>query len=144
MSRLNSITHAIKARLEEIPDLAGKVVIFHRKSIKSEFESRMQKAKGMAVIVRLLDADNTSREKVRPRFAGNFTVAVFRAPGLTLKDAEESDALIQSIADQLHGWWPESIPSNGLIWVDVTGITFPEDPDYEIAVLNIEAPRKTS
>lgn len=144
MARLNSISHAIKARLEEIPDLAGKVVIFHRKSIKSEFESRMQKAKGMAVIVRLLDAENTSSEKVKPRFSGSYTVSIFRSPALTAKDAEESDEMIQAIADQLHGWWPESIPSNGLIWVDVTGITFPEDPDYEIAVLNIEAPRKTS
>ena len=141
MSRLRSITLAIKDRIEEINGLAGSVVVYHRKNIASEFDARMGKAKGMVVIVRLLGGKNRTRGKVIPRFSGNITVSLFMEPALTRQDAQEEDLIIEKIAEKLHGWWPESIPSNGRIWVDADTITFPDDPDYDVSVLTLQAPR---
>lgn len=141
MSRLRSIALAIKDRLEEIESLAGSVVVYHRKNIVSEFEARMGKAKGKIVIIRLISGKNQTRGKVIPRFAGNFTVSLFLEPALTKQDAQDEDLIIEQIAAQLHGWWPESIPSNGMIWCDADSITFPDDPDYDASVLALQAPK---
>jgi hypothetical protein len=141
MPRLRTIAHAIKERIEEIEELYGSVVVYHRKNIISEFESLMGKAKGKAVIVRLLDARNTSRAKTIARFSGKYTVSLILAPMLSRQDAVEADLLIETIAEKLHGWWPETIPSNGLVWLDVDSITFPDDPDYDVSVLTLQAPK---
>lgn len=141
MSRLRSIALAIKDRLEEVEALKGSVVVYHRKNIASEFEMRMKKVKGMAVIIRLINGKNQTRGKINPRFAGNYTVSVFREPALTKQDAESEDLLIEQIAAQLHGWWPDSIPSNGMIYVDTDAINFPDDPDYDVSVLTLQAPK---
>jgi len=144
MPRLRTIALAIKDRLEEIDGLDGNVVVFHRKSIASEFESRMAKAKGLAVIVRLISGSNESRRKAVPRFSGNYTVSLVMVPALTKADVASADDLIEAIAEKLHGWWPESIPSNGIIYCDAASITFPEDPDYDVAVLTLDAPGKSN
>lgn len=141
MSRLRSIALAIKDRLEEIESLAGKVVVYHRKNIASEFDARMGKAKGKVVIIRLVSGKNTTRGKLIPRFAGNFTISLVMEPALTKQDAQDEDLIIEAIAAQLHGWWPASIPSNGAIWCDADSITFPDDPDYDVSVLTLQAPR---
>lgn len=141
MSRLRTIAHAIKERIEEIEEFYGSVVVFHRKNIVSEFESRMGKAKGKVVIVRLLDASNTSRGKTTARFSGKYTVSLIIEPALSRQDATDADLLIETIAEKLHGWWPETIPSNGLVWLDVSTITFPEDPNYDVSVLTLQAPK---
>lgn len=144
MSRLNTIAIAIKDRIEEIDSLFGCVIVYHRKNIASEFEARMGKAKGKAVIVRLIEGKNTSRGKTTARFSGKYTVSVILEPALNRKDAYDTDLLIESIAEKLHGWWPEeSIPSNGLIWCDADSITFPEDPEYDVSVLTLQAPKIT-
>lgn len=141
MSRLRSIALAIKDRLEEIDGLIGSVVVYQRKNIAREFEARMGKAKGKVVIIRLLDARNTSRNKATPRFSGKYTISVVIEPALTRQDAQDADLLIETIAEKLHGWWPETIPSNGIIWCDADTITFPEDPDYDVSVLTLQAPK---
>lgn len=141
MSRLRSIALAIKDRIEEIDALHGSVIVYHRKNIASEFELRMGKAKGKAVIVRLIDGKNTSRHKTTPRFSGKYTVTLVMEPALARQDAQDADLIIEAIAEQLHGWWPEHIPSNGIIWCDADTITFPEDPDYDISVLTLQAPK---
>lgn len=141
MSRLRSIALAIKDRLEEIDGLSGSVVVYQRKNIAREFEARMGKAKGKVVIIRLLDARNTSRNKATPRFSGKYTISVVIEPALTRQDAQDADLLIETIAEKLHGWWPETIPSNGIIWCDADTITFPEDPDYDVSVLTLQAPK---
>lgn len=141
MSRLRSIALAIKDRIEEIDDLRGSVIVYHRKNIASEFEARMSKAKGKVVIVRLIDGRNTTRNKTTPRFSGKYTVSVILEPALTRQDAQDTDLIIEGIAAKLHGWWPESIPSNGIIWCDADTITFPDDPDYDVSVLTLQAPK---
>jgi hypothetical protein len=132
---------AIKERLEEIPTLAGSVVVYHRKNIASEFDARMGKAKGKVVIVRLISGKNQTRGKLLPRFAGNFTISLILEPALTKQDLQDVDLIIEQIASKLHGWWPDSIPSNGMIWVDADAITFPDDPDYDVSVLTLQAPK---
>lgn len=141
MPRLRTIAYAIKERIEEIQELHGSVLVYHRKNIASEFEARMGKAKGKVVIVRLLDARNTSRAKTTARFSGKYTVSLILEPALSRQDAVEADLLIETIAEKLHGWWPETIPSNGLVWCDVDSITFPDDPDYDVSVLTLQAPK---
>lgn len=140
MSRPKTIGFAIVQRIEEIPELAGKVVFFRRSDIESEFTKRMSKGRGLAVIVRLVGAPNLTPEKQTARFGGNYTVALFTSPTLTAKDAKDTDALMQEIADKLHGWWPEEVPSNGLMRCACGTITFPEDPQYDVAALPVEAP----
>ncbi|WP_193211350.1 hypothetical protein [Luteolibacter marinus] len=53
MTRFRSIAEAIKARLEEIPEIAGRVIVYRRSDIESEFTKRMNKARGKAVVVRI-------------------------------------------------------------------------------------------
>lgn len=141
MPRLRTIAIAIKDRIEEIEEFAGCVIVYHRKNIASEFEARMGKAKGKVVIVRLLDARNTSRNKPTARFSGKYTVSLVLEPALTRQASLDTDLLIETIAEKLHGWWPEAIPSNGLAWCDVDTITFPDDPDYDVSVLTLQAPK---
>lgn len=143
MSKLQAIAIAIKDRIEEIEGLAGSVIVYHRKNIASEFESRMGKVKGKVVIVRLIEATNTSRNKLLSRFSGTYTVSVILDPALTKQDAQDVDLIIEGIAGKLHGWWPSSIPSNGIIFCDVDKITFPEDPDYQVSVLTLQAPKQS-
>jgi len=133
----------MKDRIEEIADLEGSVVVYHRKSISSEFETRMSKAKGKAVIVRLLSAKNTSRNQLTCRLSGNYTVTLFIHPALTPQEVLEADTLMDSIREKLQGWWPESTPSAGNVWCDIESQGFPEDPDYDCSVFFIQAPKST-
>ena len=143
MSRLKSIAFAIKERIEEIDELAGAVVVYNPSSIESEFERRMGKLKGKLAIVRLTTAKNTSRNKTSARFSGTYTVSLFTTPILNQKDAKDSDDLMDEIVDKLHGWWPESIPSNGIVWADADTLTYQDDPQFDVTVLKLECPRQT-
>jgi hypothetical protein len=140
MSRLRSIALAIQSRIEEIPELAKNVVVFRRSDIETEFEKRMGKTAGKVVIVRLISGKNTSPNKLKPRFSGSLTVSLFTVPLLTQKDAKDSDALMDEIATKLHGWWPDSVPSNGAIWLSADTLTFPQDALYDVSVLSVNAP----
>ena len=144
MSRLRTIAFAMKNRLEEVPELKGKVVVFRRADIESQFETRMGKTRGRCVVIRLIRGKNTSPNKLKARFAGTYTVTLFTVPLLTQKDGEDADDLMQAIIDQLHGWWPDNVPSNGTIWCNTDSLTFPEDPAYDIASLLVEAPRTSN
>lgn len=144
MSRLISLSLAIKDRLETIPGLEDCVVVFTRKNIASEFTKRMGTIKGKIVIVRLISARNVSKQKLIARYSGTYSVSLIMEPALTELDAQSTDLIIEAIADSLHGYWPESIPSpTGLFWMEAGDITFPEDPDYQVAVLTVTAPRQT-
>jgi len=140
MSRPKTIGFAIVARIEEIPELAGKVIFFRRADIESEFLKRMNKTAGKAVLVRLVGAPNLTPDKQTARYGGSYTVELFTAPTLTAKDAKDADELMQLIADKLHGWWPSEVPSNGLMRCSCGTITFPDDPQFDVAVLPVEAP----
>ncbi|MCW1885630.1 hypothetical protein OKA04_12900 [Luteolibacter flavescens] len=140
MSRLRTLAHAMKARIEEIPDLAGSVVVFHRSNVETEFEKRMAKTRGRCVVIRLIRGKNQTRDKVKPRFRGTYSVTLFTVPVLTQKDANNSDALMELIVGKLHGWWPAAVPSNGSIWLDCDSITYPEDTEYDVSVLTVETP----
>lgn len=143
MSRLRSIALAIAGRIEEIPELAGKVVVWGRGDLESEFKKRAEQTMGRCVIVRLLDGKNTSKSKTIARMGGSYTVTLFAVPLLTQKDAMDSDALMDAIIDKIHGWWPPSIPSNGIIWCEVDTMDYPDHPSYEVSVLTIKAPQTT-
>ena len=140
MSRLRTLAFAIKERLEEVPELAGKVVLFRRADIETEFEKRMAKSRGRCVVVRLIRGRNASRDKLKARFGGTFTVSLFSAPLLTQGEAKDADELMDEIVARLHGWWPDAVPSNGAMWCECDAISFPEDPDYDVAVLTVETP----
>ena len=142
MSRLKSIAHAIKTRIEEIPELLGKVVVYDSSSVEAEFDQRMGKAKGKVVIVRLLTGTNTSKQKTKARFSGKYTVSLFTSPVLNAKDAKDNDALMDEIIELLHGWWPASIPSSGSIWCSTDLLTFPDDPQFDVTVLTLDAPKQ--
>lgn len=144
MSRPKTIGLAIVERLEEISELTGKVVYFQARTIEDEFTRRMAKASGKAVVVRLVEAVNQTPGKQTIRYAGKYTVSLFLAPTLTAKDAKDSDDLMEEIVEKLHGWWPDEVASNGLFRVACGTQTFPESAEYEIAVLNVEAPASTS
>src|SRR5204862_130409 len=81
------------------------------------------KAKGKVVIVRLISGKNNTRGKVIPRFASSFTISLLMEPALTKQDAQDVDLIIEAIAAKLHGWWPESMPFNGMIWMEAEKIT---------------------
>jgi hypothetical protein len=144
MSRPKTIGFAIVERLQEIEELNGNVIFFRRHDIESEFNRRMGKARGRAVVVRLVKATNISQDRRDVLFGGSYTVSLFSSPLLTLKDAKDADALMQEIAGKLQGWWPDNVPSNGLMRCGCGEITFPEDPDFDIAVMPVTAPYQTS
>lgn len=144
MSRPKTIGLAIVARLEEIEELTGKVFYYQTRTVEDEFNRRMGRARGKAVIVRLIKAPNLATDRRSVRFGGSFTVSLFASPTLTAKDAKDSDELIQEIAEKLQGWWPEEVASNGMSYCNCGDITFPDDPDFEVSVLPVSAPSKSS
>ena len=139
MTRLRTIAEAIKTRLEEVPGLSGKVVVLRRATIDTEFDKRMNKVKGRAVIVRLLGARNIGKAK-SSFYVGTFTVSLFTVPLLTQKDVEDVDDLMTAIEGKLQGWWPENVPSNSVMWMNCDGITYPDDRAYDVSVLTVNAP----
>jgi hypothetical protein len=139
MSRLRSIAYAIKERLEEIPELTGKVIVYKRSDIESEFEKRMQKTRGKAVIIRVLSAKNEGRAK-RSYFTGIITISLFMVPLLTAKDAKDADDLIAEIEGKVHGWWPASIPSNNAVWLKSESLAFPDADQFDVSVLTLKTP----
>ncbi len=144
MSRLRSIALAMKDRIEEIADLKGNVVVYHLKNIESEFDSRMARAKGKAVIIRLLSATNVSRHQRTCRLSGAYTVTLFIHPALTPQDVLEADILMDAIREKIQGWWPADIePKNDSVWCDIESQAFPEHPVYDCSVFAIQAPKST-
>lgn len=137
MSRLRTIAECMKDRLEEIPELAGKVVIYRRSDIESEFQKRMEKAKGKAVVIRLISGKNESQGKAKARFSGSYTVTLFTVPVLTQGDAKDADSLMDEITAKIQGWWPPSVPSNGTIYLQTGALTFPDDADYDVSNLTV-------
>lgn len=141
MSRIRTIAFAIKDRLEEIPELKGKVVVYRRADIESEFEKRMVKTRGKCGIVRAISRKNRSNTGAA-NIQSVFTISIFSTPLLTQKDAKDADALIESIEEKLQGWWPENIPSaGGLFRIHCDTTTYPDDPSYDVAVMTIQAPK---
>lgn len=140
MTRLRSIALAIKSRLEEIPELAGSVVLFRRSDIESEFEKRMGKTSGRVAIIRVLDGKNTSSSK-SSFYVCTITVALFTVPVLTASDARDADDLMADIEQKLHGWWPATVPHNGAVWLTAESITFPHDDMFDVAVLTLKTPK---
>lgn len=144
MSRLLSISYAIKDRLETIPGLEDCVVIYTHKNFESEFNQKMNKVKGKCVLVDLLSARNTSKEKLRARYSGVFAVSLFIEPALNAVDAQATDLIIEAIAASLHGYWPASIPTNGLEFFECGDISFPDNQQYQVALIEVIAPRQSS
>jgi hypothetical protein len=141
MSRLRSIAVAIAERLEEIPELSGKIVVWGRGDIESEIDKRMLKTGGLCVVVRLISGKQLSKGKTTARMGGSYTVTLLSVPVLTQKDIKDSDALMDSIISALHGWWPDSIPSNGVVWCEAEALSYPDVPQYDVTLLTLNAPQ---
>jgi len=144
MSRPKTIGFAIVERLEEIEELAGRVFYFQARTAESEFTKRMGKARGRAVVVRLVKATNISQTHREAFYGGSFTVSLFSSSLLTSKEAKDTDALMQEIANKLQGWWPGNVPSNGIMFCRCGDITFPDDPDFDVAVMPVDAPHQSA
>ena len=144
MFRLNAIAFAIKKRLEESPELKGKVVVLSEIDIESKFRIRMEKMGGACVVVRLLEGKNFSRNKLKVRFAGAYTVTLFMSKFSNQSEVALADRLLEEIPTKIHGWWPDEIPSNGVMYCDIENVKFPEDTPYYVAVLTVYAPRTTN
>lgn len=129
----------MKTRLEEIPELAGNVVVYRRYDIESQFERRMTKTRGRCAIIRFTRAKNTGGRK-KSFYAGTFTVALFLAPLLNQREEKDADDFAADIDAKLHGWWPESIPSNGVMQLDIEDISFPDDPQYDVTLFVLKSP----
>jgi len=139
MTRFRTIAQAMQARLEEIPSLAGKVVVYRRSDIESEFTRRMNKARGKAVVIRIISARNAKDGKVS-FYAGRYSVTLFTVPLLTQKDAEDADDLMTAIEAKLQGWWPTGVSSNKAMWLQCGDVTYPDDEAYDITQLTVSAP----
>lgn len=145
MLRLRTIARAMKTRLEEIPELQGKVVVFFRANIASEFEKRMSKAKGRAVIIRLPSGKNSGGKSKSSFWTGSYAIDLFTVPLLTQKDVKDADDLMTAIEEKLQGWWPEEVASNRSMWITCDGITFDaatgkDGTVYDLATLTVLAP----
>jgi len=145
MSSFTTLAFDIQERIETIPDLKGHVFVGSalEPSMDAEITRRLTKAGGKAVIVQFLRANNTKRQKVKARFASSFVIQLYHQPLITRKDAVKADALAEQIAELLHGWWPETIPSNGLWWCDVSDIVRPPDRN-DLFLITLDAPRTST
>ncbi|QJE95957.1 hypothetical protein [Luteolibacter luteus] len=145
MLRLRTIAHAMKSRLEEIPELQGKVVVFFRANVGTEFEKRMTKTRGRAVIIRLLTGQNTGGKAKTSFYVGNYAVDLFTVPLLTQKDIKDADDLMTEIEEKLQGWWPPEVPSNRSMYITCGSVTFEaatgrDGAVYDVATLTAQAP----
>lgn len=139
MTRFRSIAQAMKARLEEIPELVGKVVLYRRSDIESEFGRRMNKTRGKAVVIRILSARNVKEGKAS-FYAGKFSVTLFTVPLLTQKEAADADDLMTAIEAKLQGWWPDGVSSNKSMWLQGELVEYPDDDVFDITRLTLSAP----
>jgi hypothetical protein len=145
MIRLRTIARAMKKRLEEIPELQGKVVVFFRASINTEFEKRMKKAAGRAVIIRMLGGRNTGGKSKSSFYVATYAVDLFTVPLLTQKDIKDADDLMTEIEEKLQGWWPEEVASNRSMYITCDGVNFEgvsgaDGASYDLATLTVQAP----
>ena len=129
----------MKARLEEIPELVGKVVVYRRSDIESEFKRRMDKTRGKSVVIRTLTAANVKDGK-SSFYAPVYSVTLFLVPLLTQKDVEAADDLTTAIEAKLQGWWPAAVPSNKAMWLQCGPIEFPDDDTYDVVRITVRAP----
>lgn len=140
MGRLVEMSFALKERLESIEGLSDAVIVFRQDDMESLFRNALRGGKGTAAVVRLIRGQNFARRPKLFRGVGTYTVTIFSKPVLRKADAPRLDELVDEVATAVHGWWPESIPSNGGQWCEVTDITFPDDSTFAVARLSIEAP----
>jgi hypothetical protein len=129
----------MKTRLEEIEELEGKVVVYRRSDIESEFEKRMNKSRGKCVVIRTVSAKNESKTDTS-QFGGIYSVTLFTVPLLTQKDAKDADDLLAEIEAKLNAWWPNTIPSNLRMKLRSDAITFPDDPAFDVALITFRSP----
>lgn len=135
----------MKERLEEIPAIKGRVVIFSRSSIEDDFNARMEKSDGRCVIIRLVRSKNMSPDHKKARRQGIYSVTLFTDPLLEKKAAEKADEIMDAIDAKLQGWWPAEVPSNGLFWCGCGEGSFPDDnSDFDLSQILVTAPQKIS
>jgi hypothetical protein len=129
----------MKARLEEIEELAGNVVVYRHYDVESQLQTRMAKSAGKCVIIRLISAKNESKAKAS-QFVGTITVTLFTLPLLTQSDLKNADTLVAEIEAKLNDWWPATLPSNRVMSMKSGDITFPDDPEFDVTSIIFRTP----
>ena len=137
MARITTLPAAIKARIEEIPELLKNVFIYKSANVEADFSARMGKVGGKVAIIRVTGGKNEASGK-KSAYACVITVSLFMIP--TLKPGKDCETLITEIEAKLHGWWPDSVAHNTAVYLKGETITFPENASYDIAVLSLKTP----
>ena len=141
MPQLRTLSSAIADRLDSIDGLKGCVVPYRRKSIAAKFQELVGKTNGRCVVVRVLRASNTSDKRIASLYAVSVTVTLFTLPVITRAEEQNSDDLLASIDEALHGWWPmESIPSQPTSFLIAGDISYPEDTPYDASKIVFTTP----
>jgi len=130
----------MRDRIETVNGLSGAVIVDRQNNIGSEFLKRMNKAGGLAVVIGMAGAKNPSPEHKTLRLRASFSVTIFTKPIIRAKDAILADDLVEAVAEALHGWWPDSVPSNGGHRLRVTRAEFPANDTYNISSLTVSEP----
>lgn len=139
MARLRTLAYAMKGRIEEIPELAGQVVVYRRADIESQFESRMGKVSGRCVVIQLVNATNEGNRDTS-QFAATYNVSLWSVPLLNVRDAVKLDDLTAAIEDKINGWWPVDIPGNTRMCMRTVDLKFPEAAQYDVSALTFKTP----
>lgn len=137
MGRITTLPAAIKARIEEIPELAKQVVVFKSAQVEADFASRMGKVGGKVVVIRVTGGRNEASGK-KSAYVCDISVSLFMVP--SLKAAKDCETLITEIDAKLHGWWPDSVPHNTAVFLKSESLSFPENQQFDIAVLTFKTP----
>lgn len=137
MERITTLPAAIKTRIEEIPELEKNVVIFKSANVEADFNTRMGKVGGKVAIIRVTGGKNEASGK-KSAYACVITVSLFMVP--SLKATKDCETLMTEIEAKLHGWWPDSVASNTAVYLKSESISFPENTQFDIAVLALKSP----
>lgn len=104
MSKFLDKSEAIKARLDELPELVNvDVLVDRRKNVQSDFNTAMAKVKGVAVLIFWDGGKNINEDGKKVRLRSSYIITVITKPVLRGKQLT-ADNIIQSISKSLHGW----------------------------------------
>ncbi|MBK1884854.1 hypothetical protein JIN85_20760 [Luteolibacter pohnpeiensis] len=141
---LHTIAFAIAERIEKkIPAMKGRVTVWDD-TLTSAFSAKLANLRGSHILVKLEEEKNTSKTKAA-LYHGAYTITYFSSRLLTANEATTRDSVMQALKDHIHGWWPENVPSNGVVWINTKAISHESakagDKHLAASVMTLDAPR---
>lgn len=140
MSRHFTLAYAIQERIESLDGLSESVMVDRQNDLSQEFLKRMKKVSGVAVIISMVGAKNANPKFKSLILRAAYSITIFTKGIIRSSDAERADDIVERVAESLHGWWPETIASNGTHFLRVTKADFPVNETYNIARLLVSEP----